>query len=121
MPAAGLAELQRDLANFQRLVELALEREMAAILREAANVARRRTPVRTGETRRSIKSAARVRGGGVVDGAIWVDGPAEQWIAALERRHGMFRAADAHIRRSITPRLRAALNRIAAQTFGRRG
>ena len=113
---SGIAELERDLAAFQLAVRRNLQREIAAVIREAAAVTKKKIPVRTGRTRASIKTDVRITPSGV-EGTVTAE-RAEAWLPRLERRYGMFAAGEAYVRKHVSARIRRALDQAARQTFG---
>lgn len=117
----GLTEFREKIERLQREFQPAMRRALAQVVLDAQRVAMKRCPVRTGQTRAGIRSqTGRWTGGSTANlrGVVYPDHSVSEWIGAVERRHGMFRAARAYTRRNLSPSIQAALNALIRDIFG---
>ena len=117
----GLTELQEKLARMQRELRPTMRRALTQVVLDAQRTAMKRCPVRTGRTRAGIRAQVGHWTGGstaTLRGVVYPDREVAEWIGAVERRHGMFRAARAYGRRNLRPQLQAALSALIREIFG---
>lgn len=114
--ASSLEDLQRDLERFRVAALKEIRDELHLVARETVVVIKRRTPVRTGRTRRSIQLAYQTLDSAVIRIR---DNEVFNWIYGLEGRYHMFKHGQAFVNRNLQPRLVAALRRAGDSIFGR--
>lgn len=119
--AESIDSFLRAIEDLKLRQERAVEAEVRESLRLAQRIVQDHTPVRTGKTRKSIRSKLAIRRSGDTvryRGLVYSGEDTNDYMPRLERRYGMFQAGRVFIERKVEPRLVAALEEVTRDFLG---